>query len=73
MEVTNRYKGLHLVDRVPEESWMDIWNIVQELVTKTTQKKRKFKKVKCSSEEALQITEKRRGVKGKGEREDMPN
>ena len=67
--MTNRFKGLDLVDRVPEELWMEVCNIVQEVVTKTIPKKKKFKKAKWLSEEALQISEKRREVKGKGERE----
>ena len=69
MEVTNRFKGLDLVDRVPEEPWMDIRNIVQEVVTKTIPKKKKCKKAKWLSAEALQIAEERREAKGKGERE----
>ena len=69
MEVTNRFKGLDLVDRVPEEIQMEVHNIVQEAVTKTIPKKKKCKKAKWFSEEALQIAEKRRKVKGKGERE----
>ena len=63
----NRFKGLDL--RVPEELWTEIHDIVQEAVTKTTSKKQKCKKEKLLSEEALQITEKRREVKGKGEKE----
>ena len=54
---------------MPEEPWMEIYNIVQEVVTKTIPKKKKCKKAKWLSEEALQIAEKRREVKGKGERE----
>ena len=69
MEVTNRFKGLDLVDRMPEELWMEICNTVQEVVTKTIPKKKKFKKAKCLSEDSLQIAEKRREAKGKGERE----
>ena len=69
MEVTNRNKGLDLIDRVPEELWMEICNIVQEAVIKTILKKKKCKKAKWFSEEALQIAEKRREVKGKGEKE----
>ena len=65
----NRFKGLDLVDRVPEELQMDVHNIAQEAVTKTTPKKKKCKKAKCLSEEALQIAEKRREVRNKGERE----
>ena len=69
VEVTNRFKGLDLVDRLPEELWTDVCSIVQEAVTKTIPKKRKCKKAKWSSEEGLQIAEKRREAKGKGERE----
>ena len=60
VEVTNRFKGLDLVDRVPEELWMEVCNIVQEAVIKTIPKKKKFKKAKWLSEEALKMTEKRR-------------
>ena len=69
VEVMNRFKGLDLVDRMPEELWMEICNTVQEVVTKTIPKKKKFKKAKCLSEDSLQIAEKRREAKGKGERE----
>ena len=69
VEVTNRFKGLDLVDRVPEELWTEVSNIVQEAVTKTILKKKKCKKAKWLSEEALQIAEKRREVKSKGKRE----
>ena len=69
VEVTNRFKGLGLVDRVPEELWMEVHNFVQEAVTKTIPKKNKCRKAKWLSEEVLQIAEKRREVKGKGERE----
>ena len=67
--VTNQLKELYLVDRVPEELWMQVCNFVQEVVTKTIPKKKKSKKAKCQSEEALQIAEERREAKGKGERE----
>ena len=67
--MTNRFKGLDLVDRVPEELWMEVCNIVQEAVTKTIPKKKKCKKAKWLSEEALQIADERRKVRGKGERE----
>ena len=60
MEVRNRFKGLDLIDRVPEELWMMVCNIVQEMVTKTIPKKKKCKKAKWLSEEALQIVEKRK-------------
>ena len=59
MEVTNRFKGLDLIDRVPEELWMQVHDIEQEAVTKTIPKKKKCKKAKWLSEEALQIAEKR--------------
>ena len=58
--VTNRFKRLDLIDRVPEELWMEVHDIVQEAVIKTILKKNKYKKVKLFSEEALQIAEKRR-------------
>ena len=67
--MTNRFKGLDLIDRVPEELWMEVHNIVQEAVIRTTPKKKKCKKAKWLSEEALQIAEKRREAKGKGEKE----
>ena len=69
MEVTNRFKGLDLIDRVPEELWMEVHDIAQEAVIKTTPKKKKCKKAKCLSEKALQTAEKRRDTKGKGEKE----
>ena len=59
----NRFKGLDLIDRVPEELWMEVCNTVQEAVIKTIPKKNKCKKAKWLSEEALQIAEKRREVK----------
>ena len=65
VEMTNTFKGLDLVDRVPEELWTEVYNTVQEVVTKTIPKKKKQKKAKWLSEEALQIAEKR-GAKGKG-------
>ena len=67
-EVRNRFKGLNLVDRLPEELWTEVHNIVQETVTKTIPKKKKCKKAKWLFEEALQIDEERREVTGKGER-----
>ena len=67
--MTNIFKGLELTDRVPEELWMEVSDIVQEVVIKTIPKKKKCKKAKWLSEEALQITEKRREVKRKGEKE----
>ena len=69
MEVTTRFKGLDLIDRVPEELWMEVRDIVQETGIKTIPKKKKCKKAKWLSEEALQIAEKRREAKGKGEKE----
>ena len=64
--MTNRFKGLDLVDRVLEELWMEVHNLVQEMETKTIPKKRKCKKAKWLSEEALQIAKKRKEVKGQG-------
>ena len=69
VEVTNRFKGLDLIDRVPEELWMEVHDIVHEAVIKTIPKKKKCKKTKWLSEEVLQIAEKRRDAKGKGEKE----
>ena len=69
VEVMNRFKGPDLLDMVPEELWTEVHNIVQEVVTKTIPKRKKCKKTKRLSEEALKITEKRREAKGKGERE----
>ena len=66
--MTNRLKGLDLIDRVPEELWMEVSDIVQEVVIKTISKKNKCKKAKWLSEEVLQIAEKRREMKGKRER-----
>ena len=68
MEVTNRFKGLDLLDRVPEELWTEVYNTVEEAVIKTIPKKKKCKKAKWFFEEALQIAEKRREAKGKGEK-----
>ena len=67
--MANRFKGLDLIDRVPEELWMEVCDIVQEAVIKTIPQKKKYKKAKWLSEEALQIAEKRRAPKGKGEKE----
>ena len=69
VEVTNKFKGLDLIDRVPEELWTKVHDIVQEAVIKTISKKEKWKKAKCLSEEALQRAMKRREAKGKGEKE----
>ena len=68
MKVTNRIKGLDLIDRVPEEVWMEFSGIVQAVI-KTIAKKKKCKKAKWLSEKALQIAEKRREAKGKEENE----
>ena len=69
MEVTTRLKDLDLIDRVPEGLWTEVCNTVQEAVIKTIPKEKKCKKAKRLSEEALQIAEKRREVKGKVEKE----
>ena len=65
--MTNRFKGLDLIDRVPEGLWIKVCDIVQEVVIKTTSKERKYKKAKWLSEDVIQIAEKRREAKGKGE------
>ena len=67
VEVRNRFKGLDLIDRVPDELWTEVCDFVQEI--KTIPKKKKCKKAKWLSEEALQIAVKRREVKSKGEKE----
>ena len=69
VKVTNRFKGLDLIDRVPDELWTEVHDTVQEKGIKTISKKKKCKKEKWLSEEALQIAEKRKEVKGKGEKE----
>ena len=69
MEVRNRFNGLDLIDREPDELWMEVCDIVQEAGIKTIPNKKKCKKAKWLSDEALQIAEKRRKVKGKGEKE----
>ena len=69
VEVRNRFKGLDLIDRVPDELWTEVRDIVQNTGIKTISKKKKCKKAKWLSEEALLITEKRRGMNGKGEKE----
>ena len=69
VEVTNRFKGLDLINTVPEELWMEVHSVVHKVVIKIFPKKKNCKKVKWLSEEALQITERRREVKGKGEKE----
>ena len=66
--MTNRFKELDLIDRVPENLWMEVHNIVQEMVAKIIPKKKKCKKAKWLSEETLQMAEKRREVTSKGER-----
>ena len=69
MEVRNRFKGLDLIDRVPEELWTEVCDIVQKAGIKIIPKGKKCKKAKRLSEEALQIAEERREEKGKGEKE----
>ena len=69
VEVKNRFKGLDLIDRVPDELWNEVRDIVQETGIKTIPTKKKCKKAKWLSEEALQRAEKRRDAKGKGEKE----
>ena len=69
VDVRTRFKGLDLIDRLPDELWTEVCDIVQEAVMKTTPKKMKWKKAKWLSEEALHIAVKRRDAKGKGEKE----
>ena len=69
MEVRSRFKGLNLIDRVPDELWIEVRDILQETGIKTIPKKKKCKKAKWLSEEVLQIAVKRREVKSKGEKE----
>ena len=69
MEVRNRFKGLDLIDRVPDELWMQVHDIVQDTGIKTILMEKKCKKAKWLSEEALQIAVKRRVAKSKGEKE----
>ena len=71
MEVTNRFKGLDLIDRVPKELWTEVCDIVQEAVIKIMHKKKKCKKTKLWSEEALQIAEKKK-QKAKEKRKYIP-
>ena len=71
MEVRNRFKGLDLIDRVPEGLWTEVHDIVQEAVIKTISKKKKYKKGIWLSEVAFQIAEKRRETKRKGEKESI--
>ena len=73
VEAKNRFKGLDLIDRVPEELQMEVRDIVQEAVIKTIPKKKKCKKAIWLSEEALEIAEQRREAKGKGEKERYPS
>ena len=72
VEVINRFNILYLIDRVPEELWTEVWDIVQEAVIKTIPKKEKCKMAKWLSEEALQIAEKRKKQKAKEKRKDIP-
>ena len=72
VKVTNRFKGLDLIDRVPEELWTEVCGIVQEAVIKTIHKKKKWKKGKWLFEEALQIAGKRKEAKAKEKRKDIP-
>ena len=72
MYVKNRFKGLDLIDRVLEELWTEVREITQEVVVKNIPKKKTCKKAKWLSDEALQIAEKRKEVKDKGERKDIP-
>ena len=72
MEVRNRFKGLDLIERVPDELWMEVHDIVQETRIKTITKKKKYKKSKWLSEEALQIAVKRREAKTKEKWKDIP-
>ena len=67
--MTNRFKGLDLIDRVPEELWTEVHDIAQQAVIKTIPKKKKCKKAKWLPEEVFQIAEKKREAKGKGEKE----
>ena len=69
VEVKSRFKGLDLIDEVPEDLWMEICDIVQEAGIKIIPQEKEMQKGKMVSEEALQIAEKRRDVKGKGEKE----
>ena len=69
MEVKNRFKGLDLINTVPEELWVEVHDIVQETAIKSIPKKKKCREAKWLPEEALQIPVERRKVKGKGEKE----
>ena len=68
VEVRNKFKGSNLIDRVPEELWMEVHDIVQETLTRTIPKTKKCKIAKWLTEETLQIAEKRREAEGKGEK-----
>ena len=72
VEVRNRFKGLDLTDRVPKELWMEVCDIIQDVVIKIISKKKKCKKAKWLSEEALQTTEKEEKQKAKEKRRDIP-
>ena len=72
MELRNRLKVLDLIDRVPDELWMEVHNIIQEAGSKTIPKKKKCKKLKWLSEEGLQIAEERRELQAKEKRKDIP-
>ena len=72
MEVRNRFKGLDLIDRVPDELWLEVHDIVEETRIKIIPKKKKYKKGKWLSEEALQKAVKRKEAKSKKERKDTP-
>ena len=73
VEVMNRFKELHLVNRIPEEVWMEVPNTVQEAVTKTNPKKKKCKKAKWLSEDALQTAENEDKQKADDKGKDIPN
>ena len=71
MEVRNRFKGLDLIDRVPDELWTEVRDIVQETGIRITLMEKKYKKAKWLSEEALQIAVRRREAKSKGKKKDI--
>ena len=73
VEMMNRFKGLVLVDQVPEELWTEVFNTVQEVVTRTIPKKKKRRKANWLSEEALQIADERRKSKAREKGKDIPN